>query len=185
VRLVCPSTGWRGGRSWCWVWPGLYGCGRWRPCWRWRGWVLGWCSWVGCWCRRRGGRGGRCPAGRRGEPASPVRGLVAGVSGWGAPSPTGVLAVGRPGLAPAVPADPPERHAVGPVWLRPGVLVDPPGHVGGPWGPVLARSAPASLAAKEGDEEGDEEGDSCPGRRVTPRRQQDGAGPVPAVRCRA
>lgn len=181
VRRVCPFTGWRGGRWRWWAWPGSCGCGRWHRWWRWRGWVSGWCWWVGGWCRRRGGRGGSCPASRRGEPASPAspaRGLAVGVSGWAASSPRGVLAVERCRLRLAVPV---ERHAVGPGWLRPAALVDPSGHVEGPWGLVLARGAPVSPVAKRGDGEGAD----CPGRRVAPRQQWSGVAPVPVVHCLA
>ena len=182
-RLVCPCTGWCGGR-WRWrVRPGSRGRGRWRRCWRWWVWVAGWCWRVGGWCRRRGGRG-RCPADRRGEPASLARGLVAGGSGWAASSPLRVLAVGRRGLRPAGPADPSVRPAVGPSWLRPGVLVDPPGHVGGPWGPVLARGAVASPATRAGAPAAGE-GAGCPGRRVAPRRERTGVAPVLVVSCPA
>jgi len=184
VRRGCLFTGWRGG-CWRWrVWPGSCGCGRWRRWWRWQGWVSGWCWLVGGYYPRRGGRGARCPASRRGEPASPAspaRGLVAGGSGWAKSSPRGVLAVGRRGLRPAGPADPSVRHAVGPGWSRPGVLVDPPGHGGEPWGPVLAGGAVVSPVAKGGAREGA----SCPGRLVAPCRQRSGGAPVPAVRCPA
>jgi len=183
VRRVCPFTGWRGGR-WRWrVAPGSCGHGRWPRCWRWQVWVAAWCWRVGGCCRRRGGSG-RCRAGRRGEPASLARGLVAGGSGWVAPSPLRVLAVGRRELRPAAPANPSVCRAVGPGWLRPGVLVDPPGHVGGPWGPVRARGAVASPATREGAPAAGQ-GVGCPGRRVAPRRERSDPAPVPVASCRA
>jgi len=176
VRRGCPFTRWRGGR-WRWrVWPGSCGRGLWRHCWRWRVWVSGWCWRVGGWCRRRGVRGGRCPAGRRAEPASPAspaRGPVAGVSEWGASSHR-VPVVGPRRLGPRVPVDlsnvpvdlsAPHAAQGGPVFPYPVTEAVRPG-----WD-AARRGTAGPPAAREGV--------GCPGPRVAPRRQR-GEG-VPAL----